>query len=570
MAQPMTANVPEPVAQGELAKTPFAHVLLHLLQKQRSGTLVLWPTTEGAQGQDRIRFADGWPVAARFVERANALDRGLLPLFARREGPYAFYEADLVGEAVLKGRVDPWMVLTASLRGPSRDEVIGAYLSSVGDESTVRFRPGVDRKRYQFLPKEEAFIDVVRAAPAPVGELVSLCELGPAMGRRLLYLLFVTNALERFEEAVVAPSPASIPVAAPAPIPSMPVPAVSVRPPSPSDLPLPDLPLPDAAPAPSMPPRASGSMPRPSIPSARTSSPGFEPGGSAVAARFKSGIPTPPPPPQGLSTDNQAFWEEVIARCAEIDAQNYYDMLAVPRDASAETVRRAYFGLAKRWHPDRASGELAPLRPYVEQVFSLFTQAQETLGDEKKRGNYLRIVQEGGGTPAADRQLEAILWAAKEHQKAEILIRRREFDGAGALLASAIEVYAEEADLFSSYAWCLFNGTGSEGRIAEMTTAVDRALAIEPKHDRAHYYKGMILLRQGRDAEAATHFRKAVEINPKNVDAMREVRLVEMRTKGSGATGKHGAATSGTHPSKPPPKGESGGFLSKLFGSKKS
>jgi tetratricopeptide (TPR) repeat protein len=155
------------------------------------------------------------------------------------------------------------------------------------------------------------------------------------------------------------------------------------------------------------------------------------------------------------------------------------------------------------------------------------------------------------------------LWAAKEHQKAEVLMRQRSFESAASLLSSAIELVPDESDLLATYAWCIFNLPQSDGRVKEMMTAVDRALAIEPKHDRAHYYKGMILQRTGKNAEALTSFKKALELNKKNADAAREVRLAEMRGK-SGTTGRNSAA--------PPATGEKkaeGGLLSKLFGSSK-
>jgi len=568
----MTGTPPEPIAQGDIGKTPFAHVLLHLHHKQLTGTLVLWPTTEGAKGQDRLLVTEGWPVAGRLVEKAAALDRGMLPLFARKDGPYAFYDVDLVGDAPLKQRVDPLMVLAASLRGSTRDDVVQGYLEALGADAHVRFKPGVDVKRYMLQPKEASFLDVIRAAPATVEELVGQCELGPVMGKRLVYLLFLTRALERFDPRVSLPQAPRPAAATGARSSGAGLPTVAgAAPPSGGgfDLPLPDMPLPEepnpapahsapppAAPRVSAPPAVQASAagaPRPSMPSADRS-----------VARFKETMPVPPPAPSGISAEATAFWGEVIARCQNIETQNYYDMLGVARDVGAEGVRKAYFALAKRWHPDRAIGELAPLRPYVEQVFGHFTSAQDTLSDEKKRAAYLRQVQDGGGTPEADKKLEAILWAAKEHQKAEVLVRRRDFDGAAKILAAAIAVVSDESDLLAAYAWCIFNLPGSESRVPEMMTAVERALAIEPKHDRAHYYRGMILQRTGKEADALAAFKKAVEHNPKNADAVREVRLADMRGK-SGTTGKNPASAAEADK-----KSEgAGGLLSKLFGSNK-
>ncbi|MFN7699327.1 MAG: DnaJ domain-containing protein, partial [Deltaproteobacteria bacterium] len=354
------------------------------------------------------------------------------------------------------------------------------------------------------------------------------------------------------------------------------------------DLPLPDMPVPAAPAAPTVsaapavsaasaasaasvtPPAASVTPPRVAPASGASGT-----GGATIpavqidragASRFTSAAPAPPPVPPGLSPEATAFWNEVIERSRAIERQNYYDMLGVPRDIGVDGVRKAYFALAKRWHPDRATGELAPLRPFVEPIFALFTSAQDTLSDEKKRAIYLRNVQDGGGTPEADRKVEAILWAAKEHTKAEVLVRQRNFEGAAALLASAIEIVNDESDLLATYAWCLFNSPNSDARLKDMHTAVDRALGLEPKHDRAHYYKGMILQRQGKEADALASFRKAVELNKKNADAVREVRLAEMRSGKAGTTGKN-AAVEGPRGGE---KKSDGGFLSKLFGGKKS
>src|SRR5687767_3190198 len=114
-------QLPEPLAEGDLRKTPFAHVLLYAQKHELTGTLVIWQATgEERPKQDRIRFERGVPVAGRLIEQASRLDRGLLPIFARASGPYAFYPGvDLVGsgDAVRSDPVQVLPLLAASLRG---------------------------------------------------------------------------------------------------------------------------------------------------------------------------------------------------------------------------------------------------------------------------------------------------------------------------------------------------------------------------------------------------------------------------------------------------------------------
>lgn len=525
----MSRELPEPTAQGDLARTPFAHALLYCHQRGLSGTLVLWPEEPGP-GQDRVRLERGVPVAARLISRPASLDRGLLPLFARRAGAYAFYaDTDLVGEGELvrTGRIDPYVLIAASLRGAARDDVVDAVLAGFG-ASRMRVRPGSELKRFDLLPKEAAFLDVVRAEPAAIDELAPQCELGPKIGRRILYLLAITKMLEPYEAAIAAhvSTPGRAPGAA------TPAPADAH-----ADLPLPDM----SAPA----------KPSPSAASApRSISPGPRPA---------TELDRPPAPPPDLSREHVQLWEEIGAKIGAIDTQNYFEMLDLPRDAGSDAVRKAYYAQVKKWHPDRVPAELAALKPHVDRIFQHLTAASDTLCDEKRRGNYMRVLSDGGGTPESERKLAAIVQAAMDTQKAEVLLRRRDFEGALALLEGALELNAEDADALALHGWASFSAGGRDP--ARILRSIDRAIELSPQHDRAHFYRGMVLRKQGKEAEAVAAFERAAAHNPKNVDAVREVRLAKMRGTSSAAT-PGTASTSGTASKTT----GAGGLLSKLFG----
>jgi tetratricopeptide (TPR) repeat protein len=281
-----------------------------------------------------------------------------------------------------------------------------------------------------------------------------------------------------------------------------------------------------------------------------------------------------PPPPTGLDAAQRALWDEVAKRVGQIENENYFDMLGIARDAPSSAVQSAYFNLVKKWHPDRVPKELAALRPHVELIFRHLTRAQETLSDDAKRGPYLASVQDGGGTPAAERKLAQIVQAAMEFRKVEILLKRRELDEALKLVEECLATHDEDPDYHAAHGWILFQRAPSD--VGPALTALDRAIALAPKHDRAFYYKGMVLDRAGRGRDAAECFRKAAELNPKNIEAVRMVRLAEMR-------GDTGDATKGKAKDKPKdrekePTGktklpEAGGskdsLLGKIFGRKR-
>lgn len=63
---------------------------------------------------------------------------------------------------------------------------------------------------------------------------------------------------------------------------------------------------------------------------------------------------------------------------------NYYTLLGVPRDATAEEIQRAYRMAARRFHPDRNPS------PEAMEQFLRIQEAYETLKDPKQRARYDR------------------------------------------------------------------------------------------------------------------------------------------------------------------------------------
>ena len=65
-----------------------------------------------------------------------------------------------------------------------------------------------------------------------------------------------------------------------------------------------------------------------------------------------------------------------------VASQDYYEALGVPRDASADDIRRAYRNLARRLHPD------VNKEPGAEDRFKAISEAYEVLRDPDKRARY--------------------------------------------------------------------------------------------------------------------------------------------------------------------------------------
>src|SRR3989441_2681144 len=71
--------------------------------------------------------------------------------------------------------------------------------------------------------------------------------------------------------------------------------------------------------------------------------------------------------------------------------RDYYDVLGVPRTASADEIKKAYRRLAKEYHPDMAKGD----KKVAEERFKELSEAYEVLADEGKRKIYDTYGREG-------------------------------------------------------------------------------------------------------------------------------------------------------------------------------
>ena len=82
-----------------------------------------------------------------------------------------------------------------------------------------------------------------------------------------------------------------------------------------------------------------------------------------------------------------------------MEYKDYYKVLGVRRDASAEEIQKAYRKLARKYHPDVAT------EPDAEARFKEIAEANEVLKDPEKRAKYDRFgaawknVQEGAPPP---------------------------------------------------------------------------------------------------------------------------------------------------------------------------
>ncbi|NQU11062.1 molecular chaperone DnaJ [bacterium] len=112
--------------------------------------------------------------------------------------------------------------------------------------------------------------------------------------------------------------------------------------------------------------------------------------------------------------------------------RDYYEVLGVGRDASAEDIKKAYRQLAIKHHPDKNQGD-----QHAEERFKELGEAYEALSDPDRRAAYDRFghaaFAPGGGAPPG----AGGAWAGGFHDPFEIF--REVFGGSGGMFDDFFE-----------------------------------------------------------------------------------------------------------------------------------
>jgi DnaJ-domain-containing protein 1 len=558
------SDLPPPTSQGTFAKTPFAQVLVYVLERGLTGTLevVAPPVDAGASAWATILVIDGQPAKARTSEpvaylgsvmhalgyiddaQLNAslrtmseqgrlhgeilremgvideaeLHEGLRVQLVQKlehlftwpaETRFAYYDGfdalhtygadDLV-------HLDPLPLVWAAIRQEPPWEHVHATLTRVGN-GALRLSPHAQLDRFDFQKDERAAADMLRERAMRVHELTACRIVGAATTQLLSYCLLITRQVDLVAPAEAAPSAGSITQSGT----GQRVARVQLQQVTKGGGVVEER----AAPI-----RTDGraASPLPSKPADTTA------GGATKSAR------------PSLAPAHEARKREIIQRAVTVTGEDYFQMLGLPRTASAEDVQNAYLQLAKIWHPDRLPAFMSDVKEPCATVFAHLTEAQQTLYDPKRRAQYMTLLDEGGATPDDQAQIHAVLEAATNFQKAEICLRRQDFAQAESLVRGAHLAEPKQPEYLALLAWLESMKPESQGTAATLACVakLDQALLWNDKCERAYFYRGMLHKRLQNVNVAVRDFRRAAELNPRNIDAIREVRLHEMR-KGRGS-----------------------------------
>jgi curved DNA-binding protein CbpA len=288
----------------------------------------------------------------------------------------------------------------------------------------------------------------------------------------------------------------------------------------------------------SLPPvRPSQTQPVPAVRSPGTQPPSKAPSGTQPPVTPASG---PQPAIAHVPDANQAhaIHDKIKAKLAQVDANvDHFVMLEVTRHAGSQEIKNAYLQLAKTYHPDRlALVKLEELRPQVERIFGRLSDAFAAIGEDARRREYLRVLEEGGEAAVKRREDDEVAHAtrvltAEEHfRKGEMALRRQMWPTALQEFQAALELNDAEPEHHALYAWARWCAAeDKEAVFNEVKKIMLRAIELSDRCVPAFLHLGQIYSARGDHDRAYNMFQRVLGVNEHHVEANRQVRLIEMR-----------------------------------------
>jgi CheY-like chemotaxis protein/curved DNA-binding protein CbpA len=243
-------------------------------------------------------------------------------------------------------------------------------------------------------------------------------------------------------------------------------------------------------------------------------------------------------PPQAAKGDELRV--RLTALADRLRDQTYFEILAVDESATEEQLRAAFEKRAAHLHPDhyRRSGDA--VAHLASEVFAQLNLAYQTLADPRRRSEYVLNQRKGERDAERRKQSEHALEAESHFQEGQRLLAQRAYERALQAFGRALELYPDAGEYHSHYGWTLHLCHPDQPDIAsEAIEHVRRGIKLAGQRETSYLFLGRLCKATGRVEMAERMFSRAVQLEPGCVEALRELRLINLRRhKSKGLIGR--------------------------------
>lgn len=236
-------------------------------------------------------------------------------------------------------------------------------------------------------------------------------------------------------------------------------------------------------------------------------------------------------PAGASSSSSQEKLDEVADFHEKVGGMNYYQILGVSKQATEEDIKKAYFLLARKFHPDRFERTIPPdMRAKIEDVFDKITKAYHTLTNSERRKVY-DIRTPAAAAAAEDSGKDVVKKADTKFRQAKTLYGQARFEDAIVLLEEAIRLNRTKG----AYPLLL---ALTEMKIPAMRKKAEehflKAIELESWNPECYVGLGMLYKQEGMILKATKYFQKALEYDGDHEAALRELEALSAGKKKTG------------------------------------
>lgn len=203
---------------------------------------------------------------------------------------------------------------------------------------------------------------------------------------------------------------------------------------------------------------------------------------------------------------------------------DFYQVLRVWPTASDEAIKKAYFNLAKLFHPDvaRRNGEKNDVNGCGTEDnvdFKMVNEAYAVLSDPVKRREYDQELKVRGSRQKRWHAKEADKRSAQlAFEQARTAMRHNRYDKAVVLLKSALKYDPSNA---AYHSWYGFSLGALNARLHEARDACKKALEMEFYNADFHANLGYVYWQAGLKSTAHESFNEALKWDPEHTLALK-------------------------------------------------
>jgi Tfp pilus assembly protein PilF/DnaJ-domain-containing protein 1 len=215
--------------------------------------------------------------------------------------------------------------------------------------------------------------------------------------------------------------------------------------------------------------------------------------------------------------------QRIHAAYEALSGQNHYEILGLNIQSSRDEIKRAYFRLAKEYHPDRHFEKgLEDLKEVLGELFSRITEAYDTLLMEDRRKRYdAGLLQQKYGKKTSEAAPAKETQARNQFLQGKESLRRGDFKAAAYYLEAALQQDPKRAEAHTLLADAL---SRIPGRRRDAESHYQSAMELEPSNVMNYIGLGLLYKGAGMNQRAVRQFEEALTWDPENAQARNELK----------------------------------------------